>query len=220
MLEHYDTADYLMAPARYVIDSDIKNNISKERILYNPYGVDLKKFHTSVTTDDKEFDVIMVGSWWKHKGCDMLADACLNILKIRLLHVGAIVDCELPDNPLFKHIPFVPEQDLPQYYHKAKLFAMPSIDEGFGLVLLQAVACGIPIVGSNRTGTPDIDNLLKTSGLCYTIEEPLNVSNIAKAISLALSNRSTNLRQPADISDISWEAYGNRYYNILKNLTE
>lgn len=226
MLKHYNVSDYLMAACAYVQQSDIEQGIASNRIFVNPYGVDLKVFKpTMKPNDDESYGVIMVGAWWKHKGCDMLADACINKLGIKLLHVGAVIDCELPQSPLFKHIGFVAESELPNYYSKAKVFAMPSLDEGFGLVLLQAAACGLPTVASSRTGEPDMEKLLGNPLGCLTIEEPLSSETIAAAIKLALS-RAENLPQGERnqygkvIKNISWDAYGERYYKILKELTK
>lgn len=225
MLKHYDAVKYLMAPSVYVKNSDIGNGIEKERILYNPYGVNLKMFKPAPKPDDKSYDVIMVGSWWKHKGCDMLAEACINRLGVKLLHVGAVVDCVLPDSPLFKHVDFVAERDLPTYYSKAKIFAMPSLDEGYGLVLLQAAACGLILVGSSRTGAPDTAALLVNSPECITIDEPLSVDTIADAIRRGLEiahSLPEGKRKPYGdkIENISWEAYGDRWYNILEEIVK
>lgn len=224
MLKHYDSVDYFMTPSDYVYDSDVENGISEDRLLKNPYGVNLDVFQPTFNPDSDEcYDVIMVGSWWKHKGCDMLAEACIEKLKVSLLHVGSVIDCDLPDSHLFKHIDFVEEKELPAYYEKAKIFAMPSLDEGYGLVLLQAAACGLPIVGSSRTGLPDTRELLGNAPECIAIEEPLSVDTIAVAIKEGLDIADTmkkGVRRPYGdkIQEISWEAYGNRWYDLLKKL--
>ncbi|MCC8114768.1 MAG: glycosyltransferase [Bacteroidales bacterium] len=222
MLKHYEAADYLMAATKYVIDSDIQNGISKDKILINPYGVDITRFEPLDVK--KEYDVIMVGSWWKHKGCDMLTDACLNHLKgVKMLHVGNVVDCELPKNDNFHHVDFVNEFDLPQYYRKAKVSVMPSLDEGFGLVLLQAASCGLPSVYSNRTGGPELQSLLKDDDWSFEIKEPLSTKSIAEAISQAL--KKVNESEVKDTerfentrNNLSWESYGHRYLKILEGL--
>lgn len=50
---------------------------------------------------------------------------------------------------------FVPDEDLPDLYRLADVFAMPSQGEGFGIVFLEALASGTPVLGGNRDGTPD-----------------------------------------------------------------
>jgi phosphatidylinositol alpha-1,6-mannosyltransferase len=49
----------------------------------------------------------------------------------------------------------VPDEELPDYFALAQVFAMPSTGEGFGIVFLEAAATGLPIVGGNRDGSVD-----------------------------------------------------------------
>ena len=50
---------------------------------------------------------------------------------------------------------FVPDSELCDHYNLCDLFAMPSVGEGFGIVFLEALACGRPVLGGNRDGTVD-----------------------------------------------------------------
>lgn len=51
---------------------------------------------------------------------------------------------------------FVPEEDLPLWYNAARLFTFPSLYEGFGLPILEAMACGTPVVTSNAASLPEV----------------------------------------------------------------
>jgi glycosyltransferase involved in cell wall biosynthesis len=53
-------------------------------------------------------------------------------------------------------LPFIPDRDLPGLYAAAGLFVMPSLAEGFGLPLLEAMACGAPCIASNRSALPEV----------------------------------------------------------------
>jgi glycosyltransferase involved in cell wall biosynthesis len=53
-------------------------------------------------------------------------------------------------------LPFIPDADLPGLYAAAGLFVMPSLAEGFGLPLLEAMACGAPCIASNRSALPEV----------------------------------------------------------------
>lgn len=219
--EHYAISDYMMVPSEYVKQTDIENGIDKNRILYDPYGVDVNKFHVTDKPEADIFDVVMVGNWCVRKGCDMLASVCLKN-KFKLLHVGVITDTPFPSNNLFTHVDFVPESTLPNYLSKAKVFILPSRNEGFGLVLSQAASCGLVVVGSSRTGMPDLIKLLNQPDGCYQIEEPLSEDTIATALNRAIKYADTLQSGPRNHyklrNNLSWFAYGERYYNILKEL--
>lgn len=107
---------------------------------------------------EKAFDVIIVGIWTLRKGVDLLVNACKN-KNLSLLHVGPLSsDYPFPNNANFKHIDPVNEKSLSYYYSMAKVFCLPSREDGFGLVLFQAMACGLPLVYSHDTGGPDLKN--------------------------------------------------------------
>ncbi len=55
-----------------------------------------------------------------------------------------------------KFIGFVNDDDLPDLYRAASVFAFPSFYEGFGLPLLEAMACGVPVVSSNASSLPEV----------------------------------------------------------------
>jgi glycosyltransferase involved in cell wall biosynthesis len=64
---------------------------------------------------------------------------------------------------------FIPEEDLPKYYQAADLVVMPTYElEGFGLVTIEALACGTPVLGTPVGATPEIlrgiDPALLTGG--------------------------------------------------------
>ncbi len=55
-----------------------------------------------------------------------------------------------------KFLGFVPNQDLAALYRHAKLYVFPSFYEGFGIPMLEAMSCGIPVICSNRSSLPEI----------------------------------------------------------------
>jgi glycosyltransferase involved in cell wall biosynthesis len=73
---------------------------------------------------------------------------------------------------------FVPDAELADHYRLADVFAMPSTGEGFGIVFLEAMACGTPVLGGNRDGSVDALD----GGKLGKLVDPLNVQEIAAGI--------------------------------------
>jgi glycosyltransferase involved in cell wall biosynthesis len=85
----------------------------------------------------------------------------------------------------------IPDADLPAFYAGATCFVYPSLFEGFGLPLLEAMACGCPVVSSDRTACPEV---VSTAGL---LVDPEDVVAIATAIARVLDDEAlrADLRQ-------------------------
>ncbi|RMF31735.1 MAG: glycosyltransferase family 1 protein, partial [Chloroflexi bacterium] len=82
------------------------------------------------------------------------------------------------------HFPgFVAEEDLPALYRSAALFAFPSLYEGFGLPILEAMACGVPVVASNASSLPEV---VGEAGL---LVEPTDEEGLAQAMARLLTDR-------------------------------
>jgi glycosyltransferase involved in cell wall biosynthesis len=83
------------------------------------------------------------------------------------------------------HLPgHVPDEDLPALYSGASVAALPSLYEGFGLPVLEAMACGTPVVISDRGALPEI------AGDLASIVDPLDAQSIAAGLHSALESAS------------------------------
>jgi alpha-1,3-rhamnosyl/mannosyltransferase len=108
----------------------------------------------------------------------------------------------------------VAESDLPALYSGATLFAFPSIYEGFGLPVLEAMACGVPVVCSNVSSLPEV------AGAAALLVDPLDVDGLAAAIGrvLADGNLRAELRQKgvAQAARFTWEETARRTLAIYR----
>ena len=222
-LRGYINADYISIPSTHVSESFIKHGFDKRKILKNHYGVDLEVFKPTKLKRDSNYDLILVGGWSYRKGCDLLAEVCSKE-NFKLLHVGPIVDLDFPNNKNFTHIDSVEQNSLLDYYEKAKVFILPSREDGFGMVLSQALACGLPIVCSKNTGGSDLRELLIDKKWIveisdYTIEG-ITLS-IKEALKLAAQQKGLREYGKCALGSLTWKSYGERYssnINILKKL--
>jgi len=111
----------------------------------------------------------------------------------------------------------VPEADLPALYSGATLFVFPSLYEGFGLPVLEAMACGTPVVCSNTSSLPEI---VGEAALTF---DPVDVTAMAAKIEEVLHNealrdemREKGLRQAAKFS---WERTAKETLEVYREVT-
>jgi glycosyltransferase involved in cell wall biosynthesis len=77
----------------------------------------------------------------------------------------------------------IADADLPALYAGCEAFAMPSLDEGFGLPALEAMACGAPVIASDRASLPEV------VGDAALLVDPLRTEAIGAALAALLSDR-------------------------------
>ena len=113
---------------------------------------------------------------------------------------------------------FVKEEDLPGYYRHAICFALPSLYEGFGLPVLEAMAYKCPIVVSNVSSLPEI------AGKAAVYVDPNSVESIAKGLLTAVGQRNLvqgKQRINAGLSQMkkfTWEKAAKQTVEVLENV--
>ncbi len=220
-LHGYESADYIGIPSDHVKHSFIERGVAESKLIQNPYGVDLSMFSATEIIKENPYDLIAVGAWSYQKGYDLLVEVCKKN-NFRLLHVGSIVDLEFPDESNFTHVNSVDQSKLIEYYAQARVFVLPSRQDGFGMVLSQAIACGLPIVCSMQTGGRDLKNLLDDKRWivemqAYSADELERC--ILEALDLAKGQRGLRSYSDNVIDNFTWAAYGVRYQNNLLRVT-
>ena len=107
---------------------------------------------------------------------------------------------ELEDEVHF--VGFVPDDELPLWYNAARLFAFPSLYEGFGLPVLEAMACGAPVVTSTAASLPEV------GGKAAVLVPPTDTDHIAREMQRVLEDPQLQLEMRAagriQASRFSW----------------
>jgi glycosyltransferase involved in cell wall biosynthesis len=97
---------------------------------------------------------------------------------------------------------FVPEDELPLWYNAARLFAFPSLYEGFGLPVLEAMACGTPVVTSTAASLPEV------AGKAAILVPPENTDRLAQELERVLDDAQLRVEMRAagriQASRFSW----------------
>jgi glycosyltransferase involved in cell wall biosynthesis len=111
---------------------------------------------------------------------------------------------------------FVDEADLPALYRNAALFAFPSLYEGFGLPVLEAMACGIPVVCSNASSLPEV------AGEAGLLVDPLDTDGLAEAMRCVLEDsglrREMIARGAAQAARFTWERAARQLLGVFESL--
>jgi glycosyltransferase involved in cell wall biosynthesis len=112
----------------------------------------------------------------------------------------------------------VPDEDLPYFYSASRVFVLPSTEEGFGFPVLEAMACGIPVICSRVASLPEI------AGEASLLIDPYKTDDIVEAIIRLLTNErlSTELsiKGMTQAKQFSWENTASQTVDIYKNIIE
>ncbi len=229
ILQEVDKCDYLLVGSNFVKNSYIENGFNPKKVHLINYGVDLSRFRPSLSNKslDKNsiFRVICVAQISPRKGHVYLLEAWkqLNLLNAELLLIGSLNEEMQPViakyQGLFKHISFIPNNELYEYYSQSSVFVLPSLEEGFACVVPEAMACGLPVVVTENTGTSDIVEHNK-DGFVVSM---CSSSTIAEYLELLYSNRELcqEMSQAALIksqSDLSWQQYAEKLCNFYNSI--
>lgn len=162
------------------VDESKVNNI--------PYGVDVGKF-TPAPLKKKDNLILFVGAFEERKGIHILLDSLWYLKKrIELVMAGPIRDVKYFKKiqryldginkkgfHSIKYLRQVDDKELVDLYQKATIFVCPSIMEEFGIVIIEALACGTPVVASKIGGIPYVVKQFE-NGILVDNEDPLELS--------------------------------------------
>jgi glycosyltransferase involved in cell wall biosynthesis len=190
-LERCRTADLVMCPSRTTADGLVELGFDPARLRVVPWGVD------QVAVGPADVDrvralhglpdrfVLFVGTLEPRKNLGRLMSAMCELAEgLPLVVAGAAGWGEIAHQPGLdcRFLGFVPAGDLAALYATATVFAYPSLEEGFGLPVLEAMAQGAAVVTSRGTSTEEI------AGEAAVLVDPHDVGSIAAGLATALDD--------------------------------
>jgi glycosyltransferase involved in cell wall biosynthesis len=120
-------------------------------------------------------------------------------------------DSELKSH--FEYLDYVSDDDLPYLYNGARAFVLPSLHEGFGVPIVEAMACGTPVITSNCSAMPEI------AGGAALLVNPISVEQIAYALEQIVSDDAVRLclrkKGLARAAQFSWSRTNDRIHEVL-----
>lgn len=161
-----ESADLVLANSDFTRDDLIKHGVAGEKVIAVPLGVDLIKFATKRSEAGRQAPrvALFVGGVHARKGVIYLAEA-VQELRDRGTDVVAraigMVDNSYREvlrpyveKGILELVGPVPHHRMGDEYRQADVSVFPTLSDGFGLVVLEAMACGVPVIVSDRCGAP------------------------------------------------------------------
>ncbi len=221
--EEYDLADRISVPSKNAAVSFIKRGFPSEKILVNSLGVDLSVFKPSRRPHKNcKPKIIFAGEIGVRKGVPWLLNAFRKISKKAELYLFGKIEKGFEQKlkqlicPGVKICGPVSMKKLAIEYRKADIFCLPSVEEGFGLVVLQAMASGLPVVVSDAVGAADV----LREGKEGLIVPAFNKQPLSEALELLIDD--VDLRKKIGyashrriISQYSWQHYMERAIKVF-----
>lgn len=161
-LAEYGIADAITVPSEFVRRSFVARGVDPARLHVHPLGVDLTAYRRVCPPDDG-FRVLFVGGLDVRKGIADLVAAfnAAALPRSRLVLVGprgphADILLRDADPDRTELTGQLDQAGVVREMSRAAVLVLPSIEDGFGLVLTQAMACGCPVIASENTGGPTL----------------------------------------------------------------
>lgn len=239
-VQHYEVFDYLpqerveatyrlpffqITIAQWLVDI-LQNRYQAKAIALVPNGVDLDQFNSPARPKATRPTIGLIYSTASWKGCDItiqaIAQARTQIPELRLIAFGLenpTLDLSLPDGTEYFLQP--PQETLKDLYAQCDAWLVGSRSEGFGLPILEAMACRTPVIATSAGAAPEL--LAEGGGIL--LPEP-NPDLMAKAIQYICALDATQWQQFSTSAyktacQYSWKEATQRFeaalYEALKN---
>lgn len=227
-LIEYQEADYIAIPSSFVKNTFVDKGIPEHRLVINPYGASSLFKFTATQAESGKFIVVYLGALMVRKGITYLLEAIkkLDITEtdFEVWFIGAVMEDvkkEVENVGVSQNIKFfghVSQHQLPELLSSCSVGVVPSIEDGFGMVVPQLLACKVPVIVTENTGAADLITNGK-NGYVIPIRDSLAIK---EKIELLYNDKELLARMKENapkLGDLSWDAYGDRYVATLEKIS-
>jgi glycosyltransferase involved in cell wall biosynthesis len=219
--------DYIIALSTFAEKTLIENGFPAERIYKTYLGINQSVFTPKkvYNTEGGVLELYFVGTLSHRKGFPFMLTLLNTLiergLNIRLTVIGPVDDVEIPDLdvPYFRYIPFLPHAELVKLHHTLDLFIFPSHIDSWAQVVIEAMACGSPVLVSENTGAKDA--VEQGGGVVLPVG---NLMAWVSAIEFYYHNRSflqkTGEKAAVVAQQYTWEAYHQQVFDVMTDIME
>ena len=222
LCREFKYADKFIAASEITKKSLLYSGVSQEKVTIIPYGVDNEKFSISESNCQKEVSkikILYVGHVDYRKGVHHLINVVNRMTNVELNLYGVYHE----DYPIYRENKtkenihfhgFVTQEQLACIYRNSDVFVFPSTNDGFGLVVMEAMASGLPVICSANAGASDlIDD--GVNGFIYAAADEKMLENLIEHIKNC-SEEATQMGKCANerVKKYTWE----KYYGSIRGL--
>lgn len=219
----HDLADMIVVPSDFVKRTLIEYGVVEEKIFVIPFGTDISLFRPAENRrrlQNQKVVFLYVGGLTARKGVPLLLQAWrtlgLQDAELWLVGSGDIPAEERANLPASVQLLGIKcRTEVAQIMQRADVFVFPSFFEGLAQVQIEALASGLPVIGTVESGA---DQILE-SGVNGVVIEAGNQEELASCMHDLACNDALRVRmQDATRSrrnSLSWETYGNKWLSLL-----
>ncbi len=161
MKREYEIGDYIYVPSRYSQRSFLERGFSPEKVVVIPICSEKLTHPVPELEKPKKFTVLVTGGQFVRKGLFYILEAWrqLNLPDAELIFKGGGVPKEfeylLEGKNIRRITKHLTDKEMAALYNQAHIFVLPSIDEGFGQVVMEAMSAGLPVIVTENVGSAD-----------------------------------------------------------------
>lgn len=191
----YAAADNLIVYSPTLIESWGLEEFRGKTLIGHEHFIDTTRFCQTVLNKDRPPAIAFIGRFSEEKGIQNFLDAIPGILadqenlQVLIAGDGPLKECieqkirGIPRNDCIHLQPWISHQDLPQYLNHIRLLVVPSYTEGLPNIVLEAMACGTPVLATPVGAIPDIFLDGKTGFLMEDNTPACIIKNVLSALS-------------------------------------